>query len=161
MRSDRQPYDVWRDQGFLRTTPGATVDYEQVARDIAELTDGLNVKAIAFDRWRIDLLKKEFEALSLNLPLIPHGQGFKDMSPALDAVEAEFLNQRVAHGMHPVLTMCASGAVVTKDPAGNRKLDKSKATSRIDGMVALTMAFGAANSMIEEEREPEYQLMIL
>lgn len=160
-RRDRQPYDVWRDQGFLRTTPGATVDYEQVARDIAELTDGLNVKAIAFDRWRIDIFKKELEALSLNLPLIPHGQGFKDMSPALDTVEAEFLNQRVAHGMHPVLTMCAAGAVVTKDPAGNRKLDKSKATSRIDGMVALTMAFGAANSMIEEEREPEYQLMIL
>lgn len=59
------------------------------------------------------------------------------------------------------MTMCAAGAVVTKDPAGNRKLDKSKATSRIDGMVALAMAFGAANSMIEEEREPEYQLMIL
>jgi len=160
-RRDRQPYDVWRDQGFLRTTPGATVDYEQVARDIAELTDGLNVKAIAFDRWRIDIFKKELEALSLNLPLIPHGQGFKDMSPALDTVEAEFLNQRVAHGMHPVLTMCAAGAVVTKDPAGNRKLDKSKATSRIDGIVALAMAFGAANFMIEEEREPEYQLMIL
>ena len=77
-RRDRQPYDVWRDQGFLRTTPGATVDYEQVARDIAELTDGLNVKAIAFDRWRIDIFKKELEALSLNLPLIPHGQGFKE-----------------------------------------------------------------------------------
>ena len=160
-RRDRQPYDVWRDQGFLRTTPGATVDYEQVAKDIAEIVDGLNVKAIAFDRWRIDLLKKELEALSLNLPLIPHGQGFKDMSPALDSLEAEALNGRIHHGMHPVLTMCAAGAVVTKDPAGNRKLDKSKATARIDGMVALAMAFGAANAMIEEERVPEYQILIL
>jgi phage terminase large subunit-like protein len=40
--------------------------------------------------------------------------------------------------------MCAAGAVVTRDPAGNRKLDKSKATSRIDGMVALAMALGQA-----------------
>lgn len=63
--------------------------------------------------------------------------------------------------MHSVLTMCAAGAVVTKDPAGNRKLDRSKATARIDGMVALTMAFGAANLAAEEEREPEYQMMFL
>lgn len=160
-RRDRQPYDVWRDQGFLRTTPGATVDYEVVARDIAEITEGLNLKAIGFDRWRIDLLRKEFESIGMNLPLVPHGQGFKDMSPALDAVEAEFLNGRVNHGGHPVLTMCAAGAVVTKDPSGNRKLDKSKAIARIDGMVALTMAFGAASSVIEEEREPEFQMLFV
>jgi hypothetical protein len=30
------------------------------------------------------------------------------------------------------------------DPAGGRKLNKAKATGRIDGMVALTMAFGIA-----------------
>jgi len=37
-----------------------------------------------------------------------------------------------------------SNAIATRDPAGNRKLDKSKATGRIDGMVALAMAIGAA-----------------
>ncbi|MDN6109271.1 MAG: phage terminase family protein, partial [Enterobacterales bacterium] len=50
--------------------------------------------------------------------------------------------------MHPVLTMCAQNAVVVKDAAGNRKLDKSKATGRIDGMVAMTMAAGAANGEV-------------
>lgn len=160
-RRDRQPYDVWRDQGFLRTTPGSTVDYAHVANDIAEIIAGLDVQQIAFDRWRIDLLKKEFDAIGLALPLIPHGQGFKDMSPALDALEAEALNARIRHGMHPVLTMCAAGAVVTRDPAGNRKLDKSKATARIDGMVALAMAFGAANAAVEDEPEPEYQMIFL
>lgn len=160
-RRDRQPYDVWVKQGFMRTTPGATVDYEVVARDIAEIIAGLNVTAIAFDRWRIDLLKKEFADIGFELPLIEHGQGFKDMSPALDAVEAEFLNGRINHGGHPVLTMCAAGAVVTKDPSGNRKLDKSKATSRIDGMVALAMAFGAASKLIEEEPEKKFQIFFV
>ena len=160
-KRDRQPYDVWHKQGFLRTTPGASVDYAFVARDIAEITSSLNVKGIAFDRWRIDLLKKEFAEIGLILPLMDHGQGFKDMSPALDSVEAEFLNGRVNHGGHPVLTMCAAGAVVSKDPAGNRKLDKSKATSRIDGMVALTMAFGATLQTVEEERKPEHQVIWL
>lgn len=145
-KKDRAPYDVWAAQGFLNTTPGATVDYEAVALDIAELLADLDVTAIAFDRWRMDMLKKELERIGIDLPLIPHGQGFRDMSPALDSLEAELLNGRIAHGGHPVLTMCAANAVATKDPSGNRKLDKSRRTGRIDGLQALAMAFGAAYS---------------
>jgi phage terminase large subunit-like protein len=145
-RRDRAPYDVWARQGHLRTTPGASVDYEHVAHDIAELLDGLDLHALAFDRWRIDHFRKELDRIGLTLPLVPFGQGFKDMSPALDALEAELLNGRLAHGAQPVLTMCAAAATTTKDPAGNRKLDKSRATGRIDGMVALTMALGVAQT---------------
>jgi phage terminase large subunit-like protein len=31
-RVDRIPYDVWRDQGYLQTTPGPSVSYEYVAQ---------------------------------------------------------------------------------------------------------------------------------
>ena len=143
-RRDRAPYDVWHRQGFLSTTPGATVDYEFVAQEMAEILSELNVEAIAYDRWRIDLLRKELDRISADLPLVEWGQGYKDMAPALDALEAELLNARIAHGAHPVLTMCAANATVTKDPTGARKLDKSRATGRIDGMQALAMAMGAA-----------------
>jgi phage terminase large subunit-like protein len=145
-KRDRSPYDVWAKQGYLHTTPGATVDYEYVAQDMAAIFAGLDVRAVAYDRWRIDLLQKELDKLGVNLPLTPFGQGFKDMSPAIDALEAELLNGRIAHGGHPVLTMCAANAVVVKDAAGNRKLDKAKATGRIDGMVALAQSFGVAKS---------------
>ena len=40
--------------------------------------------------------------------------------------------------------MCAANAVITKDPTGARKLDKSRATGRIDGLQAMAMAFGVA-----------------
>jgi phage terminase large subunit-like protein len=149
-KRDRQPYDMWVRQGYMQTTPGATVDYEYVAHDIAAILENLNVKAVAYDRWRIDLMRKELDKIGANLSLIEFGQGYKDMSGALDALESELLNQRVAHNNHPVLTMCASNAVVSKDPAGNRKLDKAKATGRIDGLVAMTMAFGMAATFQEE-----------
>lgn len=74
------------------------------------------------------------------------GQGFASISPALDLLESDLLNGRLRHGGHPVLTMCAANAVVVKDAAGNRKLDKSKSTGRIDGMVALAMARGLAGA---------------
>lgn len=153
-KRDRQPYDVWARQGYLHTTPGATVDYEFVAQDMAAILSDLNVQAIAYDRWRIDLLRKEFDRLGVELPLVECGQGFKDMSPAIDTMESELLNGRIAHGNHPVLTMCAANAVISKDAAGNRKLDKHKATGRIDGIVALAMAFFATGG--EEEKTKDY-----
>ena len=144
-KRDRQPYDMWAKQGYLHTTAGSTVDYEVVASDISTILGQYNVQEVAFDRWRIDVLTKEFEKLGISLPLVPWGQGFKDMSPAIDVLEAELLNVRLAHGNHPVLTMNAANAIIIKDATGNRKLNKQKTTGRIDGIVALAMALGAAN----------------
>lgn len=140
---DRAPYDLWGSQGHITLTPGGSVDYETVAQWLAEFCADHDVQCIRFDRWRIDVLKAELARLGVELPLEPFGQGFKDMTPALDALEAELMNGTMRHGNHPVLTMCAANAVATRDAAGNRKLDKSKATGRIDGMVALAMALGS------------------
>jgi phage terminase large subunit-like protein len=66
------------------------------------------------------------------------------MAPALDVIEHTILEGKMRHGGHPVLRMCAANAVVTRHLTGDRKLDKVKATGRIDGMVALAMALGMA-----------------
>jgi phage terminase large subunit-like protein len=56
--------------------------------------------------------------------------------------------------------MCARNAVVQRDPAGNRKLDKAKSTGAIDGMVALTMAMGLAMRQ-PEEKSAAPQVLVL
>jgi phage terminase large subunit-like protein len=150
-RRDRAPYDVWERQGLLTATPGASVDYSIVARRLVDLADDCDVAGIAFDRWRIDVLKQELAELGRELPLVPFGQGFKDMSPAIDTLEAELMNARLCHGMHPVLTWCVANAIAVRDPAGNRKFDKSKATKRIDGAVALAMAIGRTGVVASKE----------
>lgn len=156
---DRVPYDVWAREGFLTLTPGASVDYAAVAERLCDLCDQYPVREIAFDRWRIDVLQSELKRVDRELPLVPFGQGFKDMTPALDALEHALLEGRLRHGSHPVLRMCAANAVATRDPAGNRKLDKSKATGRIDGLVALAMAMGrGAVASTEECADPFLEL---
>lgn len=156
-KRDRQPYALWHKQGLLRTTPGASVDYDPIAeemRDIfAEVTD---LRGVAYDRWRMDVMTKALERVKLELPLLPFGQGFKDMSPAIDELEVELTNDRMSHGNHPVLTMCAANAISIKDEAGNRKLDKKRATGRIDGITALCMAMGIAAAIRRDD--PAHQL---
>ena len=154
---DRAPYDQWASEGYIQLTPGSSIDYSFVARWLLEFSATHNLASIRFDRWRIDVLQAELAKMGETLPMEPFGQGFKDMAPALDVLETELLNGTLRHGQNPVLTMCAANAVATQDAAGNRKLDKSRATGRIDGMVALAMALGAASS----HTEPTYELMFL
>ena len=144
---DRAPYDVWVDEGFLRVTPGNTVSYEHVARDIQAILEssGAELTSLAYDRWRIDDFRRACERSNLEFPLIPYGQGYKDMSPAIEAVEIALSDKHVMHGNHPILTWNVANVFVSSDPAGNRKLNKQKATGRIDGAQAMVMAFGSRN----------------
>lgn len=155
-KRDRVPYDVWAQQGWLTLTPGATVDYDVVAEDIIELTAGWNLKGLAFDRWRIDVLKASLVRKGASPQLIelmvPFGQGYRSMSPAIDEVEKDLLNTRLAHGNNPLLNMCAGNAVaVIERGTGDRKPDKSRRTRRIDGAVGLIQARGAAAGTVQED----------
>lgn len=141
---DRQPYDHWVSQGHLTAVPGVTIDYGFIAERLAELRSRFDFRSIHFDRWRIEDLKARLDAIGVYLELVKCGQGYRDMAPCVDALETVALQGRLRHGMNPVLTMCASNAIVSMDPAGNRKFEKQKSSGRIDGMVALAMAVNAA-----------------
>lgn len=154
---DRSPYDVWVEQGFLTAVPGVTVDYGFIAKRLAEIRAKCDLRAIRFDRWRIEELRSALNALGVDIPLEEAGQGYRDMGPALDALETKALQHSLRHGMHPVLTMCAANAVVITDPAGNRKFEKAKSSGRIDGMVTLAMGVSAAVS----NQKPEFNARAL
>jgi phage terminase large subunit-like protein len=154
---DKVPYDLWSRQGHLRAVPGKVIDYAYVARAIAEHMGQMNIQGIKFDRWRIADLQRELQEVGVDawidgqdemvtggLRLIPHGQGYRDMNPAVEIVEDLLVEERIRHGMHPVLTMCASNVRIQADPAGGRKFDKIKSTGRIDGIVAMAMALNGA-----------------
>ncbi|MGU3576710.1 terminase large subunit [Brucellaceae bacterium C25G] len=147
---DRVPYDLWAKQGFITLIPGSTIDPSFVAGSIINAAMTYDLRAVAYDRWRIEDLKRELGLTGMTIPLEPFGQGYKDMSPAVDVLERHVAENLLQHSGNPVLNMCASNAVVTRDPAGSRKLDKSKAAGRIDGLVALAMALSVA-----QRHEPE------
>ena len=143
---DKVPYDIWADQGFLTLIDGPVIVPAIVARHVAEAAEQYNIQMLAYDRWRINDFQRELDAIGATIPMAPFGQGFKDMAPAVDRLEIMVAERKLRHGGHPLLNMCAANAVAVRDPAGNRKLDKAKSTGRIDGLVALAMALGAASS---------------
>lgn len=140
---DRVPYLAWRDAGHLEALPGRAINKKAVLQRISELCATFDIREIAYDRWRIEDLKALIEDEGLSLPpLFAFGQGFKDMGPAVDEFERLMLDQQVNHDNNPVMTWCMANAVLTNDPAGNRKITKERATGRVDGAVAAVMAVG-------------------
>jgi phage terminase large subunit-like protein len=141
---DHMPYGRWVNEGHLLTCPGRSLDPKAVAMKIAELHGIYKIQKLAFDRWRIADLERELDAIGCNVELVPFGQGFRDMAPAIDFLERLVVEGKLLHGAHPVLQMAVTNAKIEMDTAGNRKLSKRRSQGRIDPLVALTMALGVA-----------------
>jgi phage terminase large subunit-like protein len=142
-KTEKVPYDLWADQGFLTVIDGPVIVPAMVAQAVAEASERYNIQLLAYDRWRINDFQRELDAIGAQVPMTPFGQGFKDMAPAVDRLERLVAERKLRHGANPIMNMCAANAVTERDPAGNRKLTKKKSSGKIDGLVALAMALGA------------------
>jgi phage terminase large subunit-like protein len=144
---DKAPYTTWVRNGQLVAVPGATLDYLWLCEYLKGALDdlGINISSVQFDRWRIRELKSAAEqtGFAQGADWVEVGQGYKDFSPRIESFETYLLQGKMRHGAHPLLNMSAANAIVVRDPANNRKIDKSKTSQRIDPLVAAVMSVGA------------------
>lgn len=139
---DKAPYRAWARAGLIFPVQGKTIDYEWVATFMREVTKEMIIGSLCFDRWGIEGFKQAsayvgFDAIGEWQPV---GQGFRDFSPRMKALEVSLLQGKIAHGNHPVLNMAVQNAISVIDKAANIKLDKASSSLRIDPLVALVMA---------------------
>lgn len=157
---DNVPYVQWKAEGILETTPGRAISKRTILQRLSGLCEFFEVIAVAYDRWRIEDLIAMASDEGITLPpMRPFGQGFKDMSPAVETFERMLLNGELVHDDNKVMTMCAGNAVIEQDGAENRKLSKEKATGRIDLAVAAVMA--SSLTQVKQEQPTVYSLFVV
>ena len=142
VRRDHVPYDLWERQGTLMTTEGNVVHYGYIEKFIEQLGERFNIREIAFDRWGAVQMVQNLEGMGFTV--VPFGQGFKDMSPPTKELMKLVLEEKIAHGGHPVLRWMMDNIFIRTDPAGNIKADKEKSTEKIDGAIATIMGLDRA-----------------
>jgi phage terminase large subunit-like protein len=152
----------WIREGHMIAVPGPVIEFRFVAAQVAALADRYEIRAIGYDRWRIDEFKWELEKIGAEIEMEPFGQGYKDMSPAVENFAELALMAKLRHGGHPVLTACVSNAILSPpDDAGNQKFQKGKANAgapvRIDGIVAAAMALGTAKRKAPDDAPSVYE----
>jgi phage terminase large subunit-like protein len=155
---DNAPYDVWVREGWLHASPGRMVRFDFVAARLAELVGVYEFRALAYDRYGFKRhFEPEMDALGLSIPVVEHPQGGKKkgaesglwMPGSKLALEQLILERRIRLCRSPVLIAAMMSAGMESDPFGNAWFSKRKAVNRIDALIALAMAVGAATATIE------------
>jgi phage terminase large subunit-like protein len=156
---DEAPYDVWARDGWLVATPGKVIRFDYLAARVAELGAAFDLKALAFDAYAFRKnFEPELDAAGVTVPLLEHPQGGRRkaadsglwMPGSLKELEALILEGRIRIRRSPVIISAAMSAVTETDAFDNRWFSKRKATNRIDAIVALAMAIGAATQQDQE-----------
>lgn len=170
-KRDSVPYRLWIQQGLIHGVPGKVVRKEHVARRIAQVRSQFDLRWAAYDRYAHKSLEDEMLEQGVQAPWIEHPQGFrrggilknrfgnayKDrngkplenplwMPESVQKLETRIIEKTLRVQPSPVTRWQVSSVAIREDPAGtgNRVFDKRRAVGRIDGIVALAMAVGAA-----------------
>lgn len=140
---DHVPYDLWRDQGHIITTPGKVTDYDFIVEHILKLSSLFDLRELAYDpALASGLIKKVIEKGFKKDRVVKFAQTMLNYSaPSGDFVRA-IVRQEVSHNAHPVLRWEVSNLRWIKNYSGLFMPDKLKSTGRIDGSVASIMAYG-------------------
>jgi len=161
-RRDHVPYDAWVKAGHMHAPSGINVDFRDVALRISELQQMFDLETIAFDPYKISYLQKEIDELNLNINLECHAQGYSKsknglwMPQSINLIEKDILEQNIKFKKNPVTRWNVSGAVIESDRQDNRVFAKNKATHRIDGIVAASMARGCAEMQHVSKSSVDY-----
>ena len=110
--SEKVPWDIWAEQGYLTTISGPVIKREVIAVAVAEVAEEYDLQLLADDRWRIADFKRELDNIGAQILMQPFGQGFKDMASAVDKLEQLVAERKLRQGSNPTLNMCAAGVVI-------------------------------------------------
>ncbi|MBT2600955.1 MULTISPECIES: terminase TerL endonuclease subunit [unclassified Oceanobacillus] len=143
MKTDNVRFDLWRDQGYITTTPGSVVDYSYVEQHILDMRDeGYNIIEIDYDKWNATHLVQILENHGFTMVEIP--QFLRHLSSATKELRSGAYRKEVNHFDDPLLHWALSNAVTKQDAQENIMLDKEKSTERIDPAAAVINAFSRA-----------------
>jgi phage terminase large subunit-like protein len=152
---DNAPYDLWVKDGWLNAAPGRMVRFDFVAARLAELVGVFEIRALAYDSYGFRKhFAPEMDVLGVALPEVEHPQGGKKkgaqsglwMPGSKLALEQLILERRIRFRRSPVLISAMMSAGMESDPFGNAWFSKRRAVNRIDALIALAMAVGAATA---------------
>jgi phage terminase large subunit-like protein len=141
-RRDRVPYDGWARAGFIRPTPGSTVDYDFIRRDVNELSKEFKLKVLGIDEWNATQIGTQIKGDGIEV--VEMRQGFKTLSEPMKEIEKIVISRDLEHDGSPVMRWNVNNVAPEKDAADNIKPSKELSREKIDGVTALVMAHGLA-----------------
>lgn len=137
----------WVENKEVIVTPGKTVDYDFMFKDIMEDAEKYKLYAIGYDRWQSKELINKIEEARPDILLIDIEQSLKKLSPLTKAYEKDLKDGKIVDNNECFIWM-ALNATVSPDANGNYKpMKQSKASkNRIDLVISSIEAHSLWNN---------------
>ena len=131
----------WVDNGLVTATPGATIDYDYIIKDIKDDYGRFVIQEMAYDIWQSNKLINNLESLVPKTILAEYSQRLEKISNPSKEFERLVLEDRIVDP-NPVNKWMVSNAVIKIDVNGNYKPLKEykSSTKKIDGVITSIMA---------------------
>lgn len=157
-KEDKIPYDLWHEQGLLRTTPGNSIHPKFVTEWFLEVQNKLDIYIpwIGYDAWSAKYWVEEMENNFGKEAMIPVIQGKKTLSIPMRKLGADLEAKIINYNNNPIDKWCLSNTAIEVDK--NLNIQPSKTNNqrrRIDGTAALLNAY-----VILQEKYNEYTNII-
>ncbi|AKJ62201.1 terminase large subunit [Bacillus cereus] len=157
-KEDKIPYNLWAEQGILRTTPGNSVHYKFVTQWFLEVRDelGIYIPWIGYDRWSAKYWVEEMEGYFGKEAMIPVAQGKQTLSSPMKLLGADLESNLVNYNNNSIDKWCLSNTAIDVDKNLNIQPNKTNnQRRRIDGTAALLNAY-----VVLQEKRNDYLNMI-
>ena len=146
VQEDRVPYDVWHKRGFVRKSPGNSIDYRLVVEWFREMQDkeDIYLYKVGYDSWSAKYFVVEMEDTFGQEVMEAVIQGKKTLSGPMKALAADLEANKINYDNNPVLKWCMANVAVDIDRNSNIQPTKTmNAKRRIDGFASLLDAYVA------------------
>jgi phage terminase large subunit-like protein len=143
-QEDKIPYDVWNDQGLLRTTPGNQVYYKYIVDWVMEMQNKYDcyIYKAGYDAWSAEYFVQDLKMnFGASVPEPVH-QTMKVLSSPMQQLGAALEAKQIVYNNNPITKWCLSNTAIIQDKNGNQKPSKtSNQRRRIDGLAAMLDAY--------------------
>lgn len=144
VEEDKIPYDIWRDQGLLRTTPGNKVHYKHVTEWFLEVQNEYDIYIFSggYDSWSANYWIEDMKNTFGQETWQPVIQGKKTLSGPMKNLGADLEKKIINYNNNPILKWCLTNTAIDIDKNNNiQPIKTSNSRRRIDGLASLLNAY--------------------
>lgn len=144
VQEDEVPYDIWKKQGWVRTSPGNSIDYRLVVEWFLEMQTEYDVYLykVGYDAWSAKYFVMHMADIFGEPVMVPVHQGKKTLSGPMKSLAADLSAKLINYGNNQPLKWCMANVCVDVDKNGNIQPSKGiSAKHRIDGFAGLLDAY--------------------
>lgn len=144
VQEDKIPYDLWKEAGWLRTTPGNKVDKSYVTNWFLEVQSeyDIYIYSAGYDAWSAEYWVKEMQDTFGKETMEAVHQGKKTLSGPMKSLGADLEKKLINYNNNPILKWCLTNTAVETDKNDNiQPIKTSNQRRRIDGLASLLDAY--------------------